>query len=469
MYRQAVAEELTRAQFDAARLGFVQLLRRKRMSPQFIERHGEDLFAQACFEFSRQLAEGKRIDNPVAWLITCGWHRTVGLLEARDWQPRVVSTERVGELGNEAQVPEETFLAGDRYRKVRDAVNRLPAYQRRLLALSYFEGESVREAARRLNWTPSKGQRAHEAAQRKLRKLLPVETSDELEIGLAAFLSLAGGGSRVAHIHGGIEAVAEAAVHRATQVGDRALDLARRAFGHGGAPGSGGRAEAAAVLGRASSEGHGPLAMAARGGRRAAELGRRLVASGGLEASGAATEGGGRAVEVCKAAIAVCLVGGSAVTGVLLGPSQHHGRPGSHRPEAAAQTSQRSGVVAGRETGESALPGGASETNATEASAAGPVSESGGQRAAADASAKPAARRARRHREEEASAEGQFSAFARAAGGGSETLTQQPAAHTSSTGAASTGEAGESGSESSSGASSAEEEALHHQFREGLP
>ncbi len=80
MYGKVASEELSRAEFDAARLGFFQVLRRKRMSPQFIERNAEDLFGQAAFEYSRQIAEGKEIRNPVAWIITCGWHRTVGLL-----------------------------------------------------------------------------------------------------------------------------------------------------------------------------------------------------------------------------------------------------------------------------------------------------------------------------------------------------------------------------------------------------
>jgi hypothetical protein len=54
MFRMAKSDELSHAQFDAARLGFFQTLKRKRMSPQFIDQHGEDLFAQACFEYSRR-------------------------------------------------------------------------------------------------------------------------------------------------------------------------------------------------------------------------------------------------------------------------------------------------------------------------------------------------------------------------------------------------------------------------------
>ncbi len=469
MYRDVAAEKLTRAQFDAARLGFLQLLRRKRMSPQFIERHGEDLFAQACFEYSRQLAEGKAIGNPVAWIITCGWHRTVGLLEARDWRPRVVSTERVGELGDEAEAPEGAFLAAERHRKVREAVEHLPAYQRRLLALSYFEGESVREAARRLDWTPSKGQRAHEAARRRLHKLLGVQSSDELaiEVGLAAFLSLSGG-ERAMHLRliGGVEGVIDSLAHHTAQAAARALDLLRRPFHHGAAAAPGGRVEAAGELGRAvAGEGHGPIAAALRGGRRLSEAGRRLVASGGLEASGAAAEGGGRAVEVCKAAIAVCLVSGSAVTGVLLGSSQQH--PGAHH-RAASRTAQHSRPAHTVAADSAGLAAGGGAPDAAESAVAASGSDPSANPATANTPS-PAARRAQRHREEEASAEGQFSAFAKAAASESEgSRGANSAAYASSAESGSTAATTEAEAEPSS-ATSAEEREVHHQFREGLP
>lgn len=336
MYRQLATEQLDRVEFDAARLGFFQLLRRKRMSPQFVERHAEDLFAQACLEYSRQLEEGKKIGRPAAWIVTCAWHRTVGLLETRDWRPQMVSTERLSELGVDEGTPEQDFLGEDRQRKVRDAVERLPEYQRRLLALSYFEEQSIREAARHLKWTPSKAQRAHEAAQRRLHKLLGVETSDELgvEIGLVAFLSLAGGGSaRHLRVLGGIEAVLDAATHP-VHASQRALDVVLEPFSRGGDPDE---ARPIAGLGRRAAEGlaH-PGALLDRSGQRASELGRRLILSGGAEGTAAAAEGGGRALELCKAVAAVCVIGGGTVTGVLLVEGHHQAaRPAAHHRTAA--------------------------------------------------------------------------------------------------------------------------------------
>lgn len=184
--------ELSKRELEAARLGFRQLLRCKRFSPHFIETHAEDLFGTATLEYSRKLAEGDEIYDPPGWLITCAWRRTKSHLEAEGRAPRVVSTERSGPVVDEGgQGPEDILLDADRFRKVREAVADLTADQRRILALSYFEGFTVREAGRKLNWHSSKAQRAHEGAKRKLHKLLGVSSSDDLaiEIGLAAYLA----------------------------------------------------------------------------------------------------------------------------------------------------------------------------------------------------------------------------------------------------------------------------------------
>lgn len=171
--------QLHGSQLNEARRAVFGLLR-KRMSPQFVERHAEDLFAQAAFEYSRQIDEGNEIRNPVAWMTTCGWHRMVNLLEAQSRRPRMVSADNLAELPGNAETPEEKVFKRDRILKIRKAVEQLPPYQQELLGLSYFEGNSVRSAARQLGWTPSKAQRTHEAALRRLRELLGDETGDAL-------------------------------------------------------------------------------------------------------------------------------------------------------------------------------------------------------------------------------------------------------------------------------------------------
>lgn len=331
MYGEAQRSDLSRAQFDAARLGFFQTLRRKRMSPQFVERHGEDLFAQACFEYSRRVSEGVDIGDPSAWIVTCGWNRTKGLLETRDWRPRLVSTESIAEPADDPDgTPEETFLSEDRRRKVREAVAELPAYQRRLLALSYFEGESIREAGRRLHWTASKAQRAHEAAQKRIHAILDVESTADLEfvIGLSAFLSLAEEHASGHGLPAGFEALLDSAHHGAAGLGERAGQLAHL-------PAAARAADPGRLVGRlaprapdGTRDGRGPL-------RRLGDLGRRLIDGGAAEAGAAASgEGAGRMIEVCKG-LAICALGGGALTGALVGGGHHPARPPAGRAPTA--------------------------------------------------------------------------------------------------------------------------------------
>lgn len=196
MYREGTPPRgMTPDELEQARLGFSQLLRRKGLSRQFIERNADELLATAALEYSRKLAEGEEIESPAAWLVSCAWQRTKDQLRVEVRHPAAASTEDCEPVEETRQGPEDVLLDEDRFRKVRDAVKELPIRQQRLLALSYFEGLTVRQAARELHWHPSRAQRAHEGARRKLHDLLGVSSADdlEIEIGLAAFLSLAAG------------------------------------------------------------------------------------------------------------------------------------------------------------------------------------------------------------------------------------------------------------------------------------
>jgi RNA polymerase sigma factor (sigma-70 family) len=261
MYGRKAGSELERTELEEARLGFIQYLRRKRFSPQFIAAHGEDLFATAALEYSRKLADGERIESPAGWLITCAWRRTMSLLESEGRSPRLVSTEKAEVIRDDVgRSPEEAALDEDRFRKIHAAVEQLPDDEQRLLELAYFEEMPVREAARQLDWHPSKAQRCHEAARRRLHELLGVDSLDELEVevGLAAFVSLAGASSRGPHLPAGIEAVAELVSRSVASGWARAQELARRlALGGGGEP------SAATALGSGPGRAAGICASAA--------------------------------------------------------------------------------------------------------------------------------------------------------------------------------------------------------------
>lgn len=275
-YKATHQNELSRAQMNRVRKGFRGTLVKLRYSPQFIVNNCDELLAIAHSEYVKAVDDGVEIEDPVTWTIHCAWRRTQNLLHAEGYRPRMVSSEKVSELADEsAPTPEQLAEDEDRARKIRRAVETLDEDQRKLIALTYFEGMSVREAGRYLNWHASTAQRCHEAALRNLRRRLPVSSSDELEVdvGLIAWLSFASAGSAF-HLPGGFEAVLEKAGHGASGLWARMHDLARR-----------------------------------------------FTVGGGSDAAGAvASSGAGRAAGVCATGVAiVCFAGASGIVGPGVG------------------------------------------------------------------------------------------------------------------------------------------------------
>ncbi len=400
MFKSTVQAELSKAELDGARLGFSQMLRRKRFSPQFIANHRDDLLATAQLEYTRRATEGVEVENPAGWIINCAWRRTQNLLEAQGRGPRLISTERSGALADDlGRSPEDAALEADRFRRVQEAVERLSAEQRRLLELAYFEEMGVREAARFLGWHSSKAQRCHESARRRIQELLGVESLDELEIpiGLAAWLSLASRRSAALHLPAGIEAAA---------------DKASRGAGHMWA--------------------------------RTQELARRFLALGGGEPTGGVVAGGvARTAGVCGAAAVACLASGVIGPGLggvnLLGTHHHNPAP----RERSAQTADRSSAVVSppvREVQASPTRSLASTTSAPQAS----NKNSGGHHGKAEAEAEASSSAASPKRQ----VEQEFSPFA--GGGSTSTTTPAPASSTASDSSGSSPSSGPSSAASSS-------------------
>ena len=254
MYGRSIRTELSQPQLDAARLGFAQMLRRKRFSSQFIARHCEDLLATAQLEYARKVGEGVDIENPAGWIINCAWRRTMSLLEAQGRTPQLVSTEASAPLTDDlSRSAEDAALEEERAHKVQAAVEQLSIDQRRLIELAYFEEMPVREAARMLDWHPSKAQRCHESARKRLYELLGVQSLDELEIevGLAAWLSLAGARTLTGRALQRLTAAADALRGMSSGLLDRGRDLAARLLVSGGGEGIG--AAAGGPLGKAAA------------------------------------------------------------------------------------------------------------------------------------------------------------------------------------------------------------------------
>ena len=245
--------DLTREELESAERGFRQLLRRKRFSPAFLDRHAADLLGRARLEFSEHIAEGGEVRNPAGWIVHCAWRRTQNLLEQEGRAPRVLSIDN-GLPVKESATPEDKALESDRYRRLQSAIERLPEEERKVVALVYFEGMSVREVGRALKWDKCKADRRHHAALERLRKLLRVEDVDALavELGIAAWASVA-----VPHPRPRLLGFVDAAAHHATALLGRGQDLARRLLGGGAAepgmgPALGGAARAAGACGAAA-------------------------------------------------------------------------------------------------------------------------------------------------------------------------------------------------------------------------
>lgn len=251
----SVREELGRTDLEAAERGFLQLLRRKRFSPAFIERHGADLIAKARLEYSQHAAEGGEVRNPAGWIIHCAWRRTQNLLEQEGRAPRVLSIDNGGAFANESRTPEDEVLTSDRYRQLQGAIEQLPIEERKVIALTYFEGMSVREVGRTLKWDKCKADRRHRAALERLQELLGVKDIDSLqiEIGIAAWASLGAGASAQTRLPAGVEAMLDGIASAAA----RGQELARRLLTGGAAepgiaPAIGGAARTAGVCGAAA-------------------------------------------------------------------------------------------------------------------------------------------------------------------------------------------------------------------------
>jgi DNA-directed RNA polymerase specialized sigma24 family protein len=308
--RAAVSDDaISVGELEDARLGFLRILSRK-FPAGFRERHGDELFAQAAYEFSRKLAQGEEIRHPAAWITRCGLNRAVTERESLEWRPVLVPTESLPTepVAEESWEPEQIFLCEDRVRKVRDAVERLPAYQQELIARHYFEGESVREAARQLGWSPAKGARAHNAARKKLNSIFDGLSSSDIgiEVGLVSFFSLcAAGRAAAADVPGGFEAALQRVGQAAGEGWHKAVAFVRHPLG--------GRRPAHLTTITPQPPG------------RISRLGGRIINSPVAEAAATGSDGPGRLVEVCKV-VAVCALSGTGVvTAGIVGGAHDHG------------------------------------------------------------------------------------------------------------------------------------------------
>jgi len=302
MYKLNNGVELSAEQVERIRRGYFGMLARRRFPPDFIENHADDVLAKAHLEYVRCEARGDEIEEPITWVIHCAWRRAQTFVAAPK-VTREVTIEKLPEQ-EDREAPTTEQLAEDlhRAREIRRAVDSLKEQEQQVIALTYLEGMSAREAGRILNWPEAKARRRLKKAMKHLEEFFEergITSSDELEIGLAGFLA------STCHTPGFVEAAFEKVGDAAAITWEKAHDLPRRVF----------------------------------------------LGGGGDAAGVAATSGAGRAAGACATVAIACVVGAGA-SGVV-GPGVGGGIgliDGHHRSEAKQVQSETATVPPPLET-----------------------------------------------------------------------------------------------------------------------
>jgi RNA polymerase sigma factor (sigma-70 family) len=165
-------EVVTDAELREAERGFILMLRGKRFPREWIEEHAADLMAQAHKEYAERLAEGRE-DTAVGLMIVIAYRRAVNLLDTQKRRPLSKPLDDVLHLADESTpTPEQEAIDHDRERRVAEALRRLPEQDRRLMAMVYFEGYTIRAAGRVLGLGKSAADQHHRLALDRLRPFL---------------------------------------------------------------------------------------------------------------------------------------------------------------------------------------------------------------------------------------------------------------------------------------------------------
>jgi RNA polymerase sigma factor (sigma-70 family) len=109
----------------------------------------EEVVQEAFLTLWRQASrfDGRRA-KPSTWLLTIAHHKAVDVVR-REQLRRTEPAEEMEDAPDPANVPHEAWL-GLQHDQVREALAALPDPQREVIELSYFEGYSQSELARRL-------------------------------------------------------------------------------------------------------------------------------------------------------------------------------------------------------------------------------------------------------------------------------------------------------------------------------
>ncbi len=108
----------------------------------------EEVVQDTFLEVWRRAAEyDPRRGSPIAWIVTIGRTRAIDRLRARGAQDRMLA--QVDAAPASVRSPAELTEGREARERVQAALDELPAEQRRVLELAYFEGLSQSEIAKK--------------------------------------------------------------------------------------------------------------------------------------------------------------------------------------------------------------------------------------------------------------------------------------------------------------------------------
>lgn len=183
-------------------------LKAHRLPDSFIERCWEDAIQKGFLEYLRAREEGAEIENRNAFVVRAAFCRAIDELrhEAHEADG---SLDSLIDNGRHAAPPSEE-LAVERLEaeELRQAIAGLPAEERQILVLHYFEELSDKRGAELLYCSERTYRRRLKRALANVGRRLGVPAPDPgselaVEIGLAAWTTL--GGARVAFAHGPLD------------------------------------------------------------------------------------------------------------------------------------------------------------------------------------------------------------------------------------------------------------------------
>jgi RNA polymerase sigma factor (sigma-70 family) len=139
---------------------------------RWIAENVSDVLNEAVAEYVEWLSDHKPLADPVGWLVERGRWRALDRVKRENRRSGPSIDAVIHLVEDPAPTPEDALLERDRHRRIADALSHIPERDRKLLALVYYEGHSIRAAGRLLGWGKSSADSHHAEAMKRLRALV---------------------------------------------------------------------------------------------------------------------------------------------------------------------------------------------------------------------------------------------------------------------------------------------------------